>query len=98
MLIAGDIGGTKTDLALFSSEAGPHVPLAEAKVHSANYPSLQAIVKEFLDKVKKPVDKACFEGAGPVFGGGVKTTTLLWVKETTSLPKGKVGIFPPPAN
>src|SRR5271167_1731085 len=85
MLIAGDIGGTKTDLALFSSEAGPHAPLAEAKVHSADYPSLQAIVKEFLDKVKKPVDKACFAVAGPVIGGRVKTTNLPWVIEEPSL-------------
>ena len=88
MLIAGDIGGTKTDLALFSSEAGPHAPLAEAKVHSADYPSLQAIVKEFLDKVKKPVDKACFAVAGPVIGGRVKTTNLPWVIETSSLAQG----------
>jgi hypothetical protein len=29
MLIAGDIGGTKTDLAIFSSEAGAHAPLAD---------------------------------------------------------------------
>jgi hypothetical protein len=28
MLIAGDIGGTKTDLAIYSPESGPHVPLA----------------------------------------------------------------------
>lgn len=65
MLIAGDIGGTKTDLAIFSREAGPNVTLAESKVHSADYPSLQAIVKQFLAKVDKPVDGACFAVAGP---------------------------------
>jgi len=48
MLIAGDVGGTKTDLAIYSPESGPHVPLAETEVHSANYPSLQALVAEFL--------------------------------------------------
>jgi glucokinase len=85
MLIAGDIGGTKTDLAIFSSEAGPHVPLAESKVHSADYPSLQAIVKEFLAKVDKPVDRACFAVAGPVIGGRVKTTNLPWMIEDTAL-------------
>lgn len=85
MLIAGDIGGTKTDLAIFSTEAGPHAPLAEAKVHSADYPSLQAIVKEFLAKTKKPVDRACFAAAGPVIGGRVKTTNLPWVIEENSL-------------
>ena len=55
MLIAGDIGGTKTDLAIYSSESGPHVPLAEAEVHSADYPNLQAMVKEFLAKAKCPL-------------------------------------------
>jgi glucokinase len=85
MLIAGDIGGTKTDLAIFSSEAGPHAPLAESKVHSADYPSLQAIVKEFLAKVDKPVDRACFAVAGPVMGGRVKATNLPWVIEENAL-------------
>src|SRR5271166_6326712 len=85
MLVAGDIGGTKTDLAIFSNEAGPHAPLAQAKVHSADYPSLQAIVKEFLAKAQKPVDRACFAVAGPVIGGRVKTTNLPWVIEENSL-------------
>ena len=30
MLLAGDIGGTKTNLAIYSTEAGLHSPLAEA--------------------------------------------------------------------
>ena len=85
MLIAGDIGGTKTDLAIFSSEGGPHSPFAQAEVHSADYPSLQKIVTEFLTKVKKPVDRACFAVAGPVIEGRVKTTNLPWVIEEASL-------------
>jgi glucokinase len=85
MLIAGDIGGTKTDLAIFSSEAGPHSPLAQTRVHSADYPSLHAIVKEFLGKAKRPVDRACFAVAGPVISGRVKTTNLPWVIEDVSL-------------
>jgi len=85
MLIAGDIGGTKTDLAIFSSEAGPFLPIAEARVHSLDYSSLQAIVREFLARVKQPVDRACFAAAGPVIGGRVKTTNLPWVIEETLL-------------
>jgi glucokinase len=85
MLVAGDIGGTKTDLAIFSSEAGPHAPLAQERIHSADYPSLQSIVKEFLAKAQKPVDRACFAVAGPVIEGRVKTTNLPWVIEENSL-------------
>lgn len=87
MLLAGDIGGTKTDLAIFSNEAGPHAPLVQAEVHSADYPSLQALVTEFLTKVNMPVDRACFDVAGPVIAGQVKTTNLPWVMDEVSLAK-----------
>jgi glucokinase len=85
MLIAGDTGGTKTELAIFSNDGGPHSPLAQVKVHSADYPSLEAIVKEFLAKVDKPVDLACFAVPGPVIGGRVRTTNLPWTIEDKSL-------------
>jgi glucokinase len=85
MLIAGDIGGTKTDLAIFSTEAGPLAPIVEARVPSADYSSLQDIVKEFLASTKFSVDRACFAVAGPVIAGRVKTTNLPWVVDEGSL-------------
>jgi glucokinase len=85
MLIAGDIGGTKTDLAIYSCESGPHTPLAQTEVHSADYPSLQAMVKEFLAQVKVSVDVASFDVAGPVINGHVKTTNLPWTLEEETL-------------
>jgi glucokinase len=85
MLIAGDIGGTKTDLAIYSSESGPHTPLAQTEVRSADYPSLEAMVKEFLGRVKMSVDVASFDVAGPVINGRVKTTNLPWVLDESTL-------------
>jgi glucokinase len=85
MLIAGDIGGTKTDLAIYSEESGPHAPLAEVEVHSSDYPSLQAMVAEFLSHTKIPVEAASFDVAGPVIDGHVKTTNLPWVLDEDSL-------------
>src|SRR5262250_3344171 len=88
MLIAGDIGGTKTDLAIYSRESGPHTPLAQTEVHSADYPSLQAMVREFLAQVKMSVDSvdvASFDVAGPVINGHVKTTNLPWVLDEQTL-------------
>ena len=87
MLIAGDIGGTKTDLAIYSSESGPHSPLAQTERHSADYPSLQAMVVEFLGQVKLSVDVASFDVAGPVIDGHVKTTNLPWVMDESTLAK-----------
>ena len=85
MLLAGDIGGTKTDLAIFSVERGPHSPITQTQVHSADYPSLQALVKEFLEKANTPIERACFDVAGPVIDGHVKITNLPWVIDEASL-------------
>jgi glucokinase len=35
-------------------------------VPGANYPSLQALVRELLVKAKTPIERACFDVAGPV--------------------------------
>src|SRR5262245_45283904 len=85
MLLAADIGGTKTDLAVFSHEDGPHSPLVQAEVHSADYPTLQALAAEFLSKVKIPVERACFDVAGPVINGHAKVTNLPWTMDEASL-------------
>lgn len=85
MLIAGDIGGTKTDLAIYSTESGPHAPLAQVEFKSSDYPSLQAMVAEFLSHTKTRADVASFDVAGPVIDGHVKTTNLPWVMDETSL-------------
>jgi glucokinase len=87
MLLAGDIGGTKTDLAIFTREAGPHLPLVQEEVHSADYPSLEVLAAEFLKKVEMPVERACFDVAGPVIDGRVKITNLPWVMDEASLAK-----------
>ncbi|HUX88842.1 MAG TPA: glucokinase [Chloroflexota bacterium] len=85
MLLAGDIGGTKTDLAVFSTEAGPRKPLAQAEFPSSQYSSLEEIVRKFLSQNSFPIDRACFDVAGPVIGGRVKTTNLPWVVEEAKL-------------
>jgi len=87
MLVVGDIGGTKTDLAVFSSEAGPRKPLAEATFHSAGYGSLELLVREFLDQAKLPVDRGSFAVAGPVVEGRAKITNLPWVIDEDRLQK-----------
>lgn len=85
MLLAGDIGGTKTNLAVFSPETGPRTPLGEATFSSARYPSLEVLVHEFLAEVSLPVDRASFGVAGPVMGGHATITNLPWVMNETEL-------------
>ncbi len=85
MLIAGDVGGTKTDLAIYSRESGPHAPLVQAEVHSDDYPSLEVMVADFLSRSKMSVDAASFGVPGPVIDGHVKTTNLPWIMDESSL-------------
>jgi glucokinase len=77
--LIGDIGGTKTILAVFSSEAGPHQPLGEITFPSARYESLEAIVGEYLASTHLTVEGACFGVAGPVVGGSARITNLPWL-------------------
>ena len=79
MLLAGDIGGTKTHLALFSAEQGPRTPVVERIFSSKSYGNLEAIVNEFLADVTAPVEQAVFGVAGPVSAGQATITNLPWV-------------------
>jgi len=85
MLLAGDIGGTKTTLAVFSPEVGPRAPLSEATFPSTRYPSLEAVVSEFLSQVDLNVEQATFGVAGPVVAGKAEITNLPWVIDERQL-------------
>ena len=85
MILAGDTGGTKTALGIYSHEAGVRSPLAQATFPSANYPGLEAIVTEFLSKLDFKVEKAVFGLAGPVAGGKGTITNLPWVIDEEQL-------------
>jgi glucokinase len=85
MLLAGDIGGTKTDLAVFSPEAGPRAPLVSLEYQSADYPSLAAMARDFVARVRLPIEWACFDVAGPVINGRAKVTNLSWVVDEAVL-------------
>jgi glucokinase len=85
MLLAADIGGTKTSLAIFSLEAGLRAPLAEAIFPSGAYSSLEALVAEFLSRVNVKPERASFGVAGPVVAGQATVTNLPWVMDETQL-------------
>jgi glucokinase len=78
MLIAGDIGGTTTRLALVSPEAAPREFVAEQEFNSADYKGLQPIVEAFLAETGGHAISACFDVAGPVNGGRAHLTNLPW--------------------
>lgn len=77
MLLAGDVGGTKTNLATYSEETGL-APQHQATYKSSKYPSLKALVAEFVSDTRAPIERAVFGVAGPVVNGESTTTNLPW--------------------
>ncbi|MGF1639815.1 MAG: glucokinase [Rhodospirillales bacterium] len=78
MILAGDVGGTKTVLGLFSrAEAGGR-PIRQARFDSRDHDSLEAIVAEFLKDTGSIPAVASFGIAGPVLGRRAKVTNLPW--------------------
>jgi glucokinase len=77
-VLAGDIGGTKTNLGLF--QRGGRRPAASVmeSFPSQEAPGLEKIVERFLEKHPVRVASACFGIAGPVIHGRCKTTNLPW--------------------
>lgn len=78
MILAGDVGGTKTMLALVERGGSAREPVRHARFPSAHYASLEAIVREFLDGGSERVTHAAFGIAGPVVNQNVETTNLPW--------------------
>lgn len=88
MILAGDIGGTKTVLALFSVKDGiDGGEIHETRYKSGAYDSLEAIIREFLAETgAKPV-AACFGVAGPVSNQESQITNLPWMISAENIRK-----------
>ncbi len=91
MILAADIGGTKTVLGVFSHELGPHKPLLEAKFSSQEFASLEDIVREFLNDKEYRFTRASIGVAGPVVGDRAQVTNLPWLVESSSLSRALDG-------
>jgi glucokinase len=81
MLLAGDIGGTKTLLGLFDPAAARPRPIAVRAFGSLDYADLPPILDEFMRDAEvrgNAIDAACFGVAGPVIGEAAKPTNVPW--------------------
>lgn len=85
MILAGDIGGTSTRLALFDAESGALRVVAQERYPSRHFVGLSEIVREFSSTHPGTPSRACFGIAGPVRGGRAETPNLPWVIEADAL-------------
>ena len=89
-LLACDIGGTKTAVAIYPNQEdlASTTPIAENTFQSKSYPDLESILHEFLTKEKSTeVEAASIGVAGPVVNGRASTTNLPWVVDGEALAK-----------
>ena len=90
MILAGDIGGTKTVLSLLSRDSnGSLTCLQEQTYSSQQYPEFDDILAAFL-AADVNIGSACFGVAGPVVNQRCQTTNLPWLLDAKAL-KIKLG-------
>jgi glucokinase len=84
-LLAGDIGGTSTRIALFEASAGRITLLVGERYASREASGLDAIVRRFRTAHGTPIAQACFGVAGPVVSGRVEAPNLAWDVDSRAL-------------
>jgi len=81
MILAGDIGGTKTLLGLFDSVPARPRPVAVRSFGTLDFPDLPSMIAKFMesdDARGAAISSACFGVAGPVIGEAAELTNVPW--------------------
>jgi len=84
MILAGDVGGTKTSLALYRREARGLLRNRTATYRSREHAGLDPILRDFL-RGGASVERACIGVAGPVEDGRCRLTNLDWEVDEADL-------------
>jgi glucokinase len=87
MILAGDIGATRTRLAAFDTEGNRLSCVVEKTYMSHDHSGLSEILTQFIRSEGIPVHSACFGVAGPVRSGRSKISNLTWIIDSAELAK-----------
>jgi glucokinase len=85
MILAGDIGATRTRLAAFETEGNKLQTVVEKTYKSQEYGGLSEVIAHFIKTEGIPVHSACFGVAGPVRSGRSKISNLPWTIDSGEL-------------
>ena len=85
ILLAGDVGRTKTLVGLFDSTTRPPAPIQVARFATLNRTSLVDIVDTFLAGRPDRISAACFGVAGTVHGQTANLTHVPWRIESAAI-------------
>jgi len=92
VILAGDVGGTKCNLALFSEQNGKLEIAFRQRFASKDFAKFDLIIKEFTRQASShlngdKVRAAGFGVAGPVINNRIHATNLPWIIDADSLTK-----------
>lgn len=76
--LVGDIGGTKTTLAITNADGSPRDFVVKQSFPSKDFKSLEEMISLFLFGKEEKLSRASFGIAGPIINGKVKATNLPW--------------------
>ena len=95
MLLAGDIGGTKTLLGLFEPAAPRPRPVVVRNFATLEHDDLPSMIREFIadGAASATVTAACFGVAGPVIDEEAELTNVPWRVEA----QARLGVVRDPA-
>jgi glucokinase len=79
MILAGDIGGTKSNLGLFNVQDGAILRVAHKRYASQDHAGLHEITRDFLLETGAKINAAGFGIAGPILQNRVQAANLPWV-------------------
>jgi len=85
MILAGDIGGTNTRLALLETEDKRLRVIVDQTFASREHKSLDEIISQFLAEHPAPITHACFGVAGPIRSRQSRPANLPWVVDADQL-------------
>jgi len=87
MILAGEIGGTRTRLAAFDKDGSKLQLVVEKSYPSQEHNNLSEVVSGFVKTEGIAVHTACFGVAGPVQRGRSKISNLPWIIDSRDLAK-----------
>jgi len=90
LILAGDVGGTKCNLALFQEKDGKLTPVFKQRFRSKDFAQFDLIAKEFARQAAthlagEKILAAGFGIAGPVINNRVRATNLPWTIDAAVL-------------
>ena len=92
VILAGDIGGTKSHLGLFRVEEGALTVLREHRYATADFRTLEDVCADFLRAGTQSIHAACFGVPGPIIGGEARATNVPWTMREDRLSRALNGI------